>query len=263
MTSHVTTLTEISQFPTYIYLRFKNYNCITFSSCFIITVPVSKNFIHQPIQKRHNATLSYQNTQVIDIIKLKCIMSLWVLRILIFWDVMLHCQVTIWRNVLPSLAHWQSLTSRVHKPPQPPLCFRWRNLPWIGGLQHINKGLKLVPECITDSGLAFTCPSRDSSPTGATHPSYCGTKEVLIIKEKVESETQLHVIIPEKRGILMRQNESKNSCLLGCDSIIWQTNLDVLKKHSARVLGPEDEGTTIFQRWKQLTQWQSITSQMT
>ena len=108
MTSCVTTLTEISQFPTYIYLRFRNYNCITFSSCFIITVPVSKNFIHQPIQKRHNSTLSYQNTQVIDIIIMKCIMSLWVLRLMIFWDVMLHPQVTIWRNVLPSLTHWHS-----------------------------------------------------------------------------------------------------------------------------------------------------------
>ena len=128
------------------------------------------------------------------------------------------------------------------------------NSPWIGGLQHINKGLKLVPECITDSGLAFTCASRDSSPTGVTHPSYCRTKEVLIMKEKAESETKLHVLIPEKTGILKRQNESKNRSLLGCDSIIWQTNLDVLKKHSARVLDPEDEGTTILQRWKQLTQ---------
>jgi hypothetical protein len=71
-----------------------------------------------------------------------------------------------------------------------------------------------VPECITDSGLAFTCPSRDSSPTGVTHPGYCGTKEVLIMKKKVESETKLHVIMPEKTGIIMRQNESKNSTLL-------------------------------------------------
>ena len=260
MTSCVTTLTEICHFPTYIYLRFHNYNCITFSSCFIITVPLSKNFIYQPTQKRHNATLSYQNTQVIDIIKMKCIMSLWVLWILIFWDVMLHRQVTIWRNVLPSLTHWQSLTSRVCKPP---LCFWWRNSPWIGGLQHIYKGLKLVPECITDSGLAFTCPSRDSSPTAVTHPSYCGTKEVLIMKEKVESETKLHVIIPKKTEILMRQNESKNSSLLGCDSIIQQTNLDVLKNHTVKVLDLEYEGTTILQRWKQLTQWHSITSQMT
>jgi len=60
--------------------------------------------------------------------------------------------------------------------------------------------------------------------------------------------------MPEKTGIIMRQNESKNSSLLGCDSIIWQTNLDVLKNHSARVPDPEDEGTTIFQCWKQLTQ---------
>jgi len=139
----------------------------------------------------------------------------------------------------------------------------WRNSPWIGGLQHINKGLKLVPECITDSGLAFTCSSRDSSPTGVTHPSYCGTKEVLIMKEKAESKTKLHVIIPEKTGILMSQNERRNSSLLGCDSITWQTNLDVLKNHSARVLDPKDEGTTILQCWKQLTQWHSITSQRT
>lgn len=191
---------------------------------------------------------------------MKCIMSLWVLRILIFWDVMLHPQVTIWRNVLPSLTHWQSLTSQVHKPP---LCFWWWNSPWIGGLQHINKGLKLVPECITDGWLAFTCPSRDSSPTGVTHPSYCGTKEVLIMKEKVESEIKLHVIIPEKTGILMRQYESKNSSLQGCDSIVQQTNLDVLKNHSVKVLDPEDGGTIILQHWKQLTQWHSITSQTT
>jgi len=107
-----------------------------------------------------------------------------------------------------------------------------------------------VPECITDSGLAFTCPSRDSSPTGGTHPSYCGTKEVLIMKENVESETKLHVIMHEKTRIIMRQNENKYSHLLACDSIIWQTNLDVLKNHSARVPDPEDGGTTIFQRWK-------------
>lgn len=74
------------------------------------------------------------------------------------------------------------------------------------------------------------------------------------MKEKVESETKLHVIVSEKTGILMRQNESKNSSLLGCDSTIWQTNLDVLKNHSARVLDPEDEDTTILQRWKQLAQ---------
>jgi hypothetical protein len=74
------------------------------------------------------------------------------------------------------------------------------------------------------------------------------------MKEKVESETKLHVIIPENTGNLMRQNESKNSSLLGCDIIIQQTNLDVLKNHSARVLDPEDEGTTILQRWKQLSQ---------
>jgi hypothetical protein len=58
------------------------------------------------------------------------------------------------------------------------------------------------------------------------------------MKEKAESETKLHVIIPEKTGILMKQNESKNSSLVGCDSIIWQTNLDVPKNHSARVLDP-------------------------
>jgi len=74
------------------------------------------------------------------------------------------------------------------------------------------------------------------------------------MKKKVESETKLHVIMPEKTGIIMRHNESKNSSLLGCYSIIWQTNLDVLKSHRARVPDPEDEGTTIFQRWKQLTQ---------
>jgi hypothetical protein len=59
-----------------------------------------------------------------------------------------------------------------------------RNSPWIGSLQHINKGLQLVPECITDCGLALTCPSGDSSPTGGTHPCYCGTKEVLTKKGK-------------------------------------------------------------------------------
>jgi len=67
------------------------------------------------------------------------------------------------------------------------------------------------------------------------------------MKEKAESKTKLHVIIPEKTGILMSQNERRNSSLLGCDSITWQTNLDVLKNHSARVLDPKDEGTTILQ----------------
>jgi hypothetical protein len=38
--------------------------------------------------------------------------------------------------------------------------------------------------------------------------------------------------------------------------VIWddnntgQTNLDVPKNHSARVLDPKDEGTTSLQRWK-------------
>jgi hypothetical protein len=50
--------------------------------------------------------------------------------------------------------------------------------------------------------------------------------------------------MPEKTDILMRQNESKNSSLLGCDSIIW--HFDVLKNHSARVLDPTGEGTQSF-----------------
>ena len=61
-------------------------------------------------------------------------------------------------------------------------------------------------------------------------------------------------IISEKKGILMRQDENKYSSLLGCDSINGQTKIYVLNNHSARVLVPEDEGTTILWHWKQFTQ---------
>ena len=92
----------------------------------------------------------------------------------------LHHQVTFQRNVHPVTQ------SHIQQDCNPPLCLCYwsSNSPWIGGLQHINKSLKLVPECITDCWLALTCPSGDSSPTGGTHPGYCGTKEVLIIKGK-------------------------------------------------------------------------------